>query len=139
MTGIKPYSITLTRSYNADPAAIMDLFRNNTVFELTGANEIQSDFKTGGTFRLTFNNRGIIYGIFTKISEDEIILDWNVEGFQRPAEINTTVEINLRKDHANCILIFNHKNIAHVEAANAKEKAWTKIFDNIEKRIKSKK
>ncbi len=136
MTGTKPYSILLTRSYAADPAAIIDLFRNNTVFELTGADEIQSDFKTGGAFHLTFKNRGVIHGFFNKISVDEIILDWNVDGFQRPSEINTTVDITLRKNKAGSVLTLNHKNIMHEEAANAKQKAWAEILDNLEKRIR---
>ena len=135
MTTAKTYSITINKSYHADIETIFNLFRNNTVFKLTGTNEIQSDFKTGGSFRLTFDNRGTIFGHFTKIANNEIILEWNVDGFQRAPEIKTIVEIKLKQDNENCILMLHHKDIAHEEAANAKQKAWTEILDDLEKEI----
>ena len=84
---------------------------------------------------MTFNNRGTIYGVFTKITDSDIVMEWNVDGFQRPKETKTSLEISLRKENKECILTLNHKNISHPEAAAAKQRAWTEILDSIEKII----
>lgn len=111
----------------------MNLFRDNTVFKLTGADEIQNDFRNSGMFYLKFNDRGSIHGHYIKITEDKIILNWNVEGFNRPKEIDTKLEISLNENGDNCLLTLSHKNIKHEEAAKAKEIAWTEILDEMEK------
>jgi hypothetical protein len=135
MTNNKTYSISLEKVYSGKPEEIFNLFQNGTIFTLTGANEIQSEFKTGKPFHLTFHNRGAIYGRFILITDSNIILEWNVKGFQRPDEIKTSVEISLHKDYEKCILTLDHKNIANAEAATAKQKAWTEILDDMEKKI----
>jgi len=135
MTAPDQFTISLTRSYPVASAVIVDLFKNNTVFELTGADTIENNFKTGGSFHLGFNNRGSIHGHFLSITNNEIILEWNVDGFNKPQEIKTNVQISWRQEGTNCVLTLIHKNIAHEEAAKAKEKAWTEILDDIGKKI----
>jgi hypothetical protein len=135
MTDNKKYNISLTKTYNTGVETILNLFRDSTVLKLTGADDIQSDFKAGGPFRLTFNNRGTIHGHFIKISDNELILEWNVEGFQRPEEIKTIVEISLRQDDGKCILTLNHKNIMQTDSADAKQRAWTEILENMEREL----
>jgi uncharacterized protein YndB with AHSA1/START domain len=75
----------------------------------------------------------VIYGQFTEITANKIVMEWNVEGFQRPPEIKTVVEITLREDDDKCILTLTHKHIADASAAAAKHKAWTEILDDMEK------
>ena len=132
MTEIKAYEISLEKNYTFSKYKIIDLFRDQRFFQLTGADTIETTFKIGGPFRLIFNNRGIISGHFVKISDDEIILDWNVDGFDKPKEVGTSVTIKLERLGEGSKLILNHTNIQHSEAAAAKKKAWTEILDAIE-------
>jgi len=125
--------VYLEAIYKADIKILLDLFRDNIIFKLTGADRIQNDFKDGGKFYLEFNSRGNIHGQFLKISENEIILDWNVNGFNRRDESNTIVQITLIQEKENCKLIINHKNILSKESSEAKRKAWTEIFEDIGK------
>lgn len=127
--------VFLTKIYTANTETILNLFRDNTVFKLTGANDIQSDFKTGRPFFLTFNNRGTIHGQFIKIADSELILEWNVDGFQRPQETKTIVEISLKQEREKCILTLNHKNIVQADSVNAKHRAWSEILEGIEKKV----
>jgi len=129
------YTVSLEKTYRCSKEAILNLFRDNALFTLTGADNIQSEFNTGGLFTLVFTNRGVISGKFTKITGNEIVLDWNVEGFQRPREVNTIVKIMLREENESCILSLIHKNIMHAGAAEAKRKAWTEILEEIEKHL----
>ncbi|MBK6838296.1 MAG: hypothetical protein IPG90_08480 [Bacteroidetes bacterium] len=50
MTDNKQFEINLTKTYTANLSAIINLFRDNTIFELTGANEIESDFNVPVSF-----------------------------------------------------------------------------------------
>ncbi len=59
--------VSLTKTYAAVSDEIMNLFSDNSIFRLTGADDIQSDFRAGGLFRLTFRNRGVISGHFAGI------------------------------------------------------------------------
>ena len=128
--------VTLEKTFAASTLEIFELFENTTVFRLTGASHIQVDFRTGGLFCLTFNGRGIINGQFIKITTRNIIIEWNVDGFQRPKEIKTLVEISLRKkSEKKCVLTLHHKNISDEGAAAAKQRAWTEILDDMEYRI----
>lgn len=127
----KTYTISLEKIYAAEPAVIFSLFRNGTVFKLTGAHSIQCDFKPDGFFCLTFNERGTIHGRFVKITPGDILMEWNVDGFERPQEIETLVEIRIRKYKGKCVLTLCHKNILHADAAAAKQQAWKEILDNL--------
>jgi len=126
------FTISLTKTY-AKPVTIRQLFGDDILFRLTGADEISSEFETGAAFRLTFNDRGIIHGQFIKIGGDEVVLEWNVEGFQRPGETKTVVEISLVEDNRQCVLSLKHGNIMSNESAAAKERAWGELLDDIEK------
>ena len=127
--------ITLEKSYSTTSEEIFDLFRNNTFFTLTGADEIESDFRADGKFKLTFKGRGTIYGHFVKISSGEIILEWNVDGFGRTEERNTIVGISLLQSGKSCRLVLNHKHVKDPGAAAAKLKAWTELLEDLEKQI----
>ena len=129
------FSVSIEKSYAAPAIVILNLFRDSTVFKLADPDMIGNDFEEGGSFFLSFSNRGEIDGTFIKITENEIVLEWNVEGFGRPPEINTRVEITFSNENERCILKLDHKNIMHEEAAKAKHKAWTEILDAIETRI----
>jgi len=131
----KPITIFLKRIYVVKSETIFNLFKRGKIFELTGANDIKNDFEIGGAFSLTFNNRGIIYGQFQKITAQEIILEWNVEGFERPKETKTIVEISWRQDHEKCILKLDHKNIVEADSANAKRRAWKEILEDVEREM----
>ncbi len=126
------FVVSLTKTYKATPATILGFFRDNTIFSLTGANEIESNFECGGLFNLSFTGRGVIYGQFKLISYHQLALEWNVSGFGRPHEKDTIVEISLTRDHEKCILQLIHKNIPSPDSAYAKEQAWTSIFDDLE-------
>jgi uncharacterized protein YndB with AHSA1/START domain len=133
MSNNKTHSVFLKKFYTADKKTIYNLFVDKTVFKLTGADEIQVQPETGQPFHLTFYNRGIIYGHFILFTENAIAMEWNVEGFQRPKEINTFVEIFLSEENGKCHLTLHHQNIMDAAAAAAKQKAWTEILDDIEK------
>ena len=71
------------------------------------------------------------HGRFIKLTENEIILEWYVAGFQQPIETNTIVEILLRKNSHQYTLTLNHGNIESEDSANAKQKARERILDEI--------
>ncbi|MBS1516723.1 MAG: SRPBCC domain-containing protein [Bacteroidetes bacterium] len=127
-----PYEVFLHKTCNSDKDVIMNLFRDGTVFKLTGADEINFDFHEEGEFNLIFRSRGKIFGSFVKISDNELILDWNVEGFNRPPESNTALKISLLQNDDMCTLTLEHRNISNEEAASAKKLAWTEILDEME-------
>lgn len=135
MTTNKTHTISLQRTYTTETETVLKFFKDTTIFKLTGADDIQADFENDGLFFLAFNGRGTIHGRFIKITDKEIIMEWNVDGFHRPREIKTLVEISAYNDNGKCILALNHKNIVHAEAAAAKQRAWTEILEEIEQRI----
>ena len=135
MTDNKQFEINLTKTYTANLSAIINLFRDNTIFEFTGANEIESDFNTFGKYHLTFSDRGIIYGQFIKIEENELVLEWNVEGFQRPTELKTILSIHLQQNNEQCILTLSHKNIVEADSADAKRRAWKEVLEGLELKL----
>ncbi|MEO8150541.1 MAG: SRPBCC domain-containing protein [Bacteroidia bacterium] len=132
------HNIHITKNISASREAVFNLFRDNTVFKLTGANEIESDFKVGGKFSLLFKNRGTISGRFIKLTESEIILEWDVEGFNLPKETNTILKISLMQEEQMCLIELIHSNINNADSAAAKKRAWTEILDDIEKAIGNK-
>lgn len=129
------HKVYLTKIFKSNSKSILNLFKDGTVFRLTGADVIQFDFREGEKFQLTFKHRGKIYGSFTKISDDELIIDWNVEGFNRPKESNSLLKISLFQKDDQCELKLGHSNILNKEAAIAKKNAWTEILNDIEKKI----
>ena len=65
------YKIILSKSYNANANTILNLFKDGTIFNLTGADKIKFDYSERGKFLLNFNNRGKIFGSFIKITKDD--------------------------------------------------------------------
>ena len=125
--------ISLSKNFNTSSEVIFNLFRDSKVFQLTGADEINFDFETGKAFSLNFLNRGHIHGKFLSISKNELLLQWNVDGFSKPSETDTFLQITLNDIDGKCNLVLRHDRIRHKEAADAKEKAWTEILNKIEK------
>lgn len=128
------YKIVVKKSFNADTLTIINLFKDGTIFKLTGADEINYDFMEGKEFVLTFKDRGKIFGEFTKVSNSELILDWNVEGFNRPPETNTVLKISFSQNGNKCFMTLKHSKIINRESAEAKNIAWREILDVIEKK-----
>jgi hypothetical protein len=126
------YSVSITKTYNANPGVIFELFKNNTVFKLTGADMVENDFIPGGLFRLTFNNRGVISGRFIEITSHRITAAWNVTGFEKPDEADTSLQIEITGEDNHCVFNLNHTHIKFKAAAEAKQRAWTEISDAIE-------
>ncbi len=122
----------LKRTYFADEAAVFNLFKDGTIFKLTGADAIQYDFNVNGDFLLIFENRGRIYGRFLTIKANNINMEWNVEGFQRQVELITTVDVSIFGNNGECTFTLNHLNILHEDSAAAKRRAWTEILDKVE-------
>jgi len=138
MTDTGSHIVVLTKVYSADRSTLFNLFRDGTVFKLTGADNIQSVFETGGPFRLTFHNRGVIAGRFIEITDAGITLEWNVDGFKMRPQTETIVEISLVDDAGKCTLTLVHKNIVHEPSAVVKRKAWAEILDDIERELQDK-
>lgn len=131
------YSVHVEKLISIGSEDVFHLFKNKFFFELTGADVIQSEFKPGGSFSLTFNNRGLITGKFLSIHKHEIDLEWNVEGFQLPPEVKTIVRFTLLPKEENCILAIHHSHIKDKQAASAKTRAWTDILNNLEKKMQN--
>jgi hypothetical protein len=128
------YKIHLSKDYSSLPERIFNLFKEGTVFKLTGADQITADFKTGGLFELRFLNRGIIKGSFSEIIQDKkIILLWDVEGFNLQPETGTIVTILIHSKKPGCTLELYHDKIKQSESASRKTKAWKEILDALKK------
>ena len=122
----------ISHLYHAAPENIFGLLQNGTFFKLTGADSVESDFKTGGSFTFEFNGRGTIYGSFEEIiPNNKIRMNWNVKGFGRSGETDTKVCITLLMQGQTMVTI-DHAGIKYDEAARAKEKAWKEILDDLE-------
>lgn len=132
MINNKSFSVCLKRTYFADEAAVFNLFKDGTIFKLTGADAIQYDFKVNGGFLLIFENRGRIYGRFLTITANNIKIEWNVEGFEKPVELMTSVEVSIFGNKGECTFTLNHLNIFQEDSAAAKRRAWTEILDKVE-------
>jgi uncharacterized protein YndB with AHSA1/START domain len=129
------YEIYVSQFYNAEKTKVFELIKSGVLFELTGANEISFDFWEGGTFQLIFSDRGEISGTINEIVNDErIVLNWNVNGFGREPERNTTVVISL---HDATTLNIHHSKIMNHEAKEAKIRAWSEILNEIKEKISS--
>lgn len=133
------YTISQSIHFRKNNSKALTLLHDNTIFELTGADKIQRDFTRGGLFQLIFENRGEIFGHFIKISENELLLDWNVKGFQRPVEIHTLLQISLALQQHVYTLSIHHSNIMNEDSANAKRKAWMEILQAIKLKYESEK
>lgn len=138
MTNNKPYSVTLQRTFLATSKSIFNLFQEGAIFKFTLADTIQYNFIVGGKFHLTFNNRGTIHGQFIEIKKDHLIIEWNVDGFQRPSELGTVVEVSFSEEKEECLFTLIHKNIMQEEACAAKQRAWTEILVKVEQEIVNK-
>ncbi len=126
------HNLTIEKTYNSSTENIFEMFKNLTVFRLTGADIIDVDFKPGGKFTLTFNDRGTIHGYINEIIENnKIVLMWNVDGFNREPELNTEVIFTITEEDGNSILKLEHNNIQHTEAFEAKKRAWGEILEDM--------
>jgi uncharacterized protein YndB with AHSA1/START domain len=104
---------------------------------LTGADQIVYDFREGGEFRLSFQGRGEISGIVEEIIPyHRIVLQWNVNGFNRPDETDTKVIILMTTAKVTTISI-EHSEIKNEEAAEAKRKAWREILVEVKKLLEN--
>ncbi len=131
------YEIHLEKTFIASPEKIFGLFTDQTVFDLTGANEIECSFTKGGKFSLKFTGRGIINGFIEEVIENEkIILNWNVNGFEREPEVNTQVIFSLSESDGLCILKLEHNNIKQEESFTAKKNAWREILQDMENKLR---
>ncbi len=128
-------TVCLSHSYNLCPEFFFEQIRNGTLFRLTGANEIDApEFQEGGFFKLLFNERGTISGSIIHLSDSQLWLKWNVDGFGRAPEHDTEVRISmLHSDKTE--LTLEHRGIKSNESAVAKERAWTEILKELEKLI----
>jgi len=121
----------------ANTSDVYNLIGTEKFFALTGADEINLDFREGGSFVLKFKGRGQISGIIREIIPyHRISLAWNVTGFNRPDEINTEVLILMNTVKGTTISI-EHSKIKNADGAEAKRKAWREILDNLKKLLES--
>jgi uncharacterized protein YndB with AHSA1/START domain len=131
------HRLCLEKTYNTPAENIFNLFKDLTVFRLTGADIIDVGFKPGGKFTLNFNDRGIIHGDIQEITENKkIVLNWNVEGFGREPEVNTEVIFHLTENNGACSLKLEHNNIMYSESFEAKKRAWSEILEDMENELK---
>ena len=116
---------------NANAAAVYDFISSEKFLKLTGADEIEIDFREGGNYRLLFHGRGEIFGTIEEIIPyHRIILVWNVKGFDRPDEANNRVKVLLDTTKGTTVSV-EHSGIENEEAAEAKKKAWREILDDL--------
>jgi len=128
-------SFQIRRKFDASAETVYSAIEDTTIFKLTGADEISIDFNENGLFELIFQGRGKIYGSFEKISKTEIVLCWNVGGFDRQDERETVVIFALEKVGDTCNLILTHSSIPSKESAAAKMKAWSGVIDSLMDRL----
>ncbi|CAN5571118.1 hypothetical protein BH10BAC5_BH10BAC5_13430 [soil metagenome] len=131
------YSVHLEKTFECRTAEIIVMFKDNSVFRLTGADKIVSDFTNDRSFDLQFTEKGRIWGRFLKISENELILEWNVDGFEKPSERNTVLHIKFTEEDGKCKLVLDHYKIVHKEAAEAKRRGWSEILEEMEAHLNS--
>ncbi|MEP7170213.1 MAG: SRPBCC domain-containing protein [Bacteroidota bacterium] len=133
------YSVCLKKEYETRKVKLYSLFKNLTVFQLTGADIISCDFKKSGIFKLEFTNRGIISGHFIEIIKNKKIkLEWNVEGFGRENEYHTQVDFEITSEKEKSLLQLNHSKIKSKDLVPVKTKAWSEILDDLEEKLKGK-
>ena len=129
-------NILLDKEYKATADKIFGLFEDLTVFKLTGADVIDCDMVENGTFSLIFNERGIIYGRFIElIRNSKITMQWNIEGFAMPTELDTLVEITINKNKNGTVIQLKHSNIPSTGSLQAKTKAWTEILNDLSTKL----
>ena len=120
--------IFVSHQYKTTSNTIYNHIQNGLLFKLTGADEIEFEFCAGGAFSLSFQNRGRIYGKFGSIiPNEEIVLEWNVNGFNREDE-STQVKIILNENSEGVLLNVNHSGIKSSQSFTAKEQAWKEIL-----------
>ena len=132
----KEFKVFISEEYNTSKQHVFDLITNGTLFRLTGAETVDFSFKKNGSFRLSFNERGVIYGTVEEIIPDKrISLKWNVNGFGKDDEMNTLVVITIHKLDDGAVIEINHSGIRTKVSANAKQRAWTEITRELKKEI----
>lgn len=129
------FEIILTEEYECSINVLQKLVKSNLIFELTGANQIVGSISLNSFFSLHFDQRGKVVGKVISATENEIILKWNVTGFNKPDEINTLVKIKLIDIGDSSSLEIKHSQIKNYEAKLAKEIAWREILEDIKKKI----
>lgn len=134
------YVINISRQFNTTPGNLFALIQKGVLFKLTGADEIEFDFREGGVFSLKFSERGHIFGSFEKIIPDEkIVLYWNVKGFYSNDEIDTEVDITIKKleTESYTLLTINHTGKMEEKSFQAKKSAWKEILSEIDNELKT--
>jgi len=128
-------NIHLSQLYSASAENLFEIIKTGTLFELTGANEIQFSFWEEGTFRLTFTNRGEMFGTFLQIIPNKkIVLDWNVNGFGMEPERKTQVIITL-SGTSETTFTLDHTGITNSDSLAAKKKAWMEIMHDLKEKL----
>ncbi len=130
----KKLEIVVTGEYEAKPDELFDLISKGNLFRLTGADQINFDFQKNGLFKFEFTNRGIISGSFTEIIPGKkISMLWNVSGFGRENENGTEVVISISEKNNHTSVEVRHSDILNAPSAEAKQRAWTEILNNLKK------
>ncbi len=131
------YKVYLEKTFKASPEKIFGLFTDQTVFDLTGADQIECSFTKGGKFSLKFTGRGTISGHIIEIKENKkIVLNWNVNGFESKPEVNTQVIFTLSESDGLCNIKLEHNNIKQEESFTAKKRAWCEILQDMENKLR---
>jgi uncharacterized protein YndB with AHSA1/START domain len=126
------YNISASHDYTNSPEKIYSLIRDGKLFKLTGADKITYDFSVNAAFEFDFANRGKISGRFLKIiPNSKVIMEWDVEGFDRPAEKGTKVWITILGDEKRTTPTIEHREIPTEQSAEVKRRAWEEILDDL--------
>lgn len=121
------------REFNANATSVFNLLNSEKFWKLTGADEIEFDYREGGSFMLRFRGRGEISGtVIEIIPYHRMTLNWNVNGFNRPEEKDTELIILIGTGNGTTVSI-EHSRIANEEAADAKRKSWKEILEGMKR------
>jgi uncharacterized protein YndB with AHSA1/START domain len=126
------HAIEVSAAALAPPARVYGALADGTLLRLTGADTAEQAFGAGGAFRLAFAGRGVIHGVFVRVAPDlGATLAWHVEGFGRPPEHGTTVDLEFTPDAGGTRVRVRHAGIGSPESAAAKRRAWTELLADL--------
>ncbi len=130
------YFISVSCDYDDAPDEIYTRIRDGKLFELTEADSVTFDFSENAAFECDFADRGRISGRFIKIiPNSKVVMEWDVEGFERPDEKGTKVWITILGSENRTTLTIEHREIPSEESAEAKRRAWEGILQELSKSI----
>ena len=134
---METFTLELFYVYNSTGHEIFAAIEDGTLFDLTGADEITFYFKEDGVFSFLFHERGEIFGRFTKIDPyKNVMMDWNVIGFDKPDERDTKLELSIEQEEGNkSRLTVLNTEIKTEVSFEAKKTSWQEILENFEKEL----